>query len=40
MSELKRVMEILFKTELSSQKVELGLIQDIDSSILDASKIF
>ena len=40
MSELKRVMNTLFKTELANQKVELGLIQDIDSSISDASKVF
>ncbi len=30
MSELKRVMEILFKTELSSQKIELALIDDAE----------
>jgi hypothetical protein len=29
MSELKRVMNTLFKTELATQKVELGLIDDI-----------
>jgi|APGre2960657373_1045057.scaffolds.fasta_scaffold52315_2 hypothetical protein len=33
MSELKRVMEILFKTELSSQKIELGLIDDVRKKI-------
>jgi hypothetical protein len=30
MSELKRVMDTLFKTELNSQRVELGLIQDLE----------
>ena len=30
MSELKRVMDTLFKTELASQKVELALTDDID----------
>jgi uncharacterized protein YdcH (DUF465 family) len=30
MSELKRVMNSLFKTELSSQKIELALTDDID----------
>ena len=40
MSELKRVMDTLFKTELATQKIELGLIQDIDSSISNASKVF
>jgi hypothetical protein len=33
MSELKRVMEILFKTELATQKVELGLIDDVRKKI-------
>ena len=30
MSELKRVINSLFKTELASQKIELGLVDDID----------
>ena len=30
MSELKRVMDTLFKTELATQKVELALTDDID----------
>ena len=29
MTELKRVMDTLFKTELATQKVELGLLDDI-----------
>ena len=36
MSELKRVMDTLFKTELNSQKVELALIDDIEK-ILDGA---
>lgn len=40
MSELKRVMEILFKTELSSQKVELGLLDDIKSDFNFVDKDF
>ena len=30
MSEIKRVMSTLFKTELATQKVELALTDDID----------
>jgi len=33
MSELKRVMDTLFKTELATQKVELGLIDDVRKKI-------
>jgi hypothetical protein len=39
MSELKRVMEILFKTELSSQKVELATIyDDLKGALAEANK--
>lgn len=41
MSELKRVMDTLFKTELNSQRVELGLIQDLEkeySKIVNSTK--
>ena len=37
MSELKRVMDTLFKTELATQKVELALIDDIKKSISEAN---
>jgi len=40
MSELKRVMGTLFKTELSSQKVELGLLDDIKSDFNFVDKDF
>lgn len=33
MSELKRVMNTLFKTELATQKIELGLIDDVRKKI-------
>jgi len=38
MSELKRVMEILFKTELSSQKIELAVIDDLKKGIAEGAK--
>ena len=38
--ELKKIGNKLFKTELGSYKVELGLIQDIDSSMGNAVKVF
>ena len=40
MSEIKRVMNTLFKTELSSQKVELGLLDDIKSNFNFVDKDF
>lgn len=40
MNELKNITNKLFKTELESHKVELGLIQDIDSSMGNAAKVF
>ena len=33
MSELKRVMDTLFKTELNSQRIELGLIDEISKEL-------
>jgi len=39
MSELKRVMEILFKTELSSQKIELGSVKELDSILSNGKDI-
>ena len=38
MSELKRVMNTLFKTELNSQKVELAIIDDLKKGIAEGSK--
>ena len=40
MSELKRVMDTLFKTELNSQRVELGLLDDIKSDFNFIDKDF
>jgi len=40
MSELKRVMDTLFKTELASQKIELGLLDDIKSDFNFIDKDF
>ena len=40
MSELKRVMDTLFKTELATQKVELGLLDDIKSDFNFVDKDF
>lgn len=40
MSELKRVMNTLFKTELNSQRVELGLLDDIKSDFNFIDKDF
>ena len=40
MSELKRVMDTLFKTELASQKIELGSIQDAIKIVDVAEKGF
>ena len=37
MSELKRVMDTLFKTELANQKVELALTDDIKKFISEAN---
>jgi len=40
MSEIKRVMNSLFKTELATQKVELGLLDDIKSDFNFVDKDF
>jgi hypothetical protein len=39
MSELKTVYSKLFKTELASQKVELGLVDDINKSRLENDNV-
>jgi hypothetical protein len=38
MSELKRVMNTLFKTELATQKVELAIIDDLKKGISEGQK--
>lgn len=39
MSEIKTVMNTLFKTELATKKVELALVDDIKASVLFAKKM-